>query len=307
MSVAVTVVIPAYHAADYLEKTIESVRHQTLEDFECLVIDDGSIDETATVVQRLSTSDQRIKLISQANQGVAVARNQGIQEAQGEFIAFLDADDLWATDKLEAHVQHLRSAQDLGMSFGRVEFIQEDGNPTGVFSNPEFTNLTPKKLYEKNPAITPSNAVIRKAALEQVGGFDRELSGLADAELFLRIQCQGWRVEGLNRVLVYYRTSVNGMSAQLYSMEADWQRMSDKIKAYAPDLIQEHYAVAESMLLRYLARRSLRLHLPAEIGSDFMSRALLADWKIILKQPRRTLLTMLAVYGETVFGNLGRA
>ncbi|MCJ8281143.1 MAG: glycosyltransferase, partial [Rivularia sp. ALOHA_DT_140] len=216
----------------------------------------------------------------------------------GEFIAFLDADDLWLPNKLAMHIQHLSANPNLGLSFARVEFMTFDGKLTGQYSNPPLKNITGKNLYEENPAVTPSNAVIRRAALEQVGGFDGDLSGFADAELFLRVKCHDWQVEGINQILLLYRASLGGMSSQLYKMEDDWNRLNQKAQTYAPQLIKNGYKRAKEMLLRYLARRALRLHLSSEIGVSFMNRALRSQWTLILREPRRTILTMIAVYGK---------
>ena len=294
----VTIVLPAYNASEYLTETINSVLSQTYADFELLVIDDGSTDNTRDIVNDFCQRDSRIRLISQKNQGVSVARNNGIKMARGEYIAFLDSDDLWVPDKLAKHVEHLTANPKLGLSFARVEFITFDGKSTGKYSNPRMVDISAKDLYEENAAVTPSNAVISRAALEQVGGFDGELSGAADAELFLRLKCHGWEVEGINEVLVLYRTSLGGMSSQLYKMEEDWNRLSKKAQVYAPELIQHHYKQARAMLLRYLARRTLRLELSAKLGINFMNRALKSEWTLILREPRRTILTAVAVYGK---------
>jgi glycosyltransferase involved in cell wall biosynthesis len=304
MKIAVTVVVGAYNASEYLAETIKSVLQQTYTDFELLVIDDGSTDDTADIVRNFSEQDSRVKLISQENQGVSVARNTGIKMAQGEFIAFLDADDLWFPNKLAMHIQHFSANPNLGLSFGRIEFMTFDGKPTGKYSNPRFRNITAKNLYEENPAITPSNAVFRRIALQQVGGFDGDLSGVADAELFLRVKCHAWQVEGIDEVLVLYRTSLEGMSSQLYKMEEDWNRFSQKVQDYDPELIKHHHKQAKAMLLRYLARRALRLNLSSDVGISYMNRALQSEWRLILREPRRTILTMIAVYVKYLIPNL---
>ncbi|AFY54576.1 glycosyl transferase [Rivularia sp. PCC 7116] len=298
MKNVVTIVLPAYNASEYLSETINSVLSQTFPDFELLVIDDGSTDNTTDIVRDFCQRDSRMRLISQKNQGVSVARNTGIKMAQGEFIAFIDSDDLWMPNKLAMHVQHLRANPNLGLSYARVEFMTFDGKPTGKYSNPRLVNISAKDLYEENAAVTPSNAVISRTALEQVGGFDGELSGAADAELFLRVKCHGWQVEGIDQVLVLYRTSLGGMSSQLYKMEEDWNLLSQKAQVYAPELIKHDYKQARAMLLRYLARRTLRLELSSELGIKFMNRALKSEWTLIFKEPRRTILTAVAVYGK---------
>jgi len=298
MNTTVSVVMPAYNASQYLHGTIESVLAQTFKNFELLVIDDGSTDTTAEIAHYYSQQDSRVKLFSQTNQGVSVARNIGIQIAQGEFIALLDSDDQWLPEKLAVHVKHLTSHPELGISFGRVEFMNSEGNSTGQFSNSQLTNLTPVHLYYENPLITPSNVVIRRAVFEQIGGFDPNLKGTEDAELFLRSICSDWKAEGINRVLTRYRTSVGGVSSQLYRMEEDWNRLNQKVKSYAPELVNQHYCQAQASFLRYLARQALRCSLPSQVGVDFMIRALRSDWQLMLREPRRTLLTVLAIYGQ---------
>jgi glycosyltransferase involved in cell wall biosynthesis len=298
MKPKVSVVIPAYNAASDLAATIESVLQQTFVDFELLIVNDGSTDDTEKLVRQYTARDERIKLISQHNQGVATARNRGIQESSGDYIAFLDSDDLWMPNKLATHVQHLNSSPALGLSFARVEFMKDDGSLTGQCSNLRLRNIRSEHLYRENLICTPSNAVIRRSVLEQVGGFNKCLSGYADIELFLRISCYGWKIEGLNQVLVYYRISTSGMSAQLQSMEEEWYLFSDQVRGYAPELVGQHYSQAKAILLRYLARRALRLNLNSEVALGFINRALHSDWKITLMEPRRTLLTISAIYGQ---------
>lgn len=298
MKPKVSVVIPAYNASQDLPETLKSVLQQTFTDFEILIVDDGSTDSTVDVARRYVESDSRVRLISQPNQGVSVARNTGLQESIGEFVALLDADDLWFPNKLAAHVQHMGRDPSLGMSFARVEFMNADGGLTGQYSNLRLRNIMPRHLYEENLICTPSNAVIRRATLEQAGVFDKSLSGYADIELFLRISCCGWKVEVMNDVLVRYRTSASGMSAQLSKMEEEWYRFSNQVNGYAPALVAENYSEAKAMLLRYLARRSLRLQLPPNVGMGFINRSLRSDWKIVLRDPRRTFLTIAATYGR---------
>jgi glycosyltransferase involved in cell wall biosynthesis len=298
----VSIIIPVYKAEEYIALTVQSVLDQTYDNFEILIIDDGSPDRSVEICKQFT--DPRIQIISQKNQGVSAARNKGIQIAQGEFIAFLDADDLWFINKLAAHVRHLSINPNLGMSFARVEFMNFDGQRTGQISNPPLRNITSKKFYEENLAVTPSNAVIRKVALEQVGGFEKDLSGFEDVELFLRIVCHGWQVEGINQVLTVYRTSNHGISAQLYKMEEEWNLLNQKIEVYAPKLVKLNYNYAKAILLRYLARRTLRLNSPPSVGINFINRALCSEWRIIFREPRRTISTIAGVYLKRIIPSL---
>lgn len=296
MSITLSIVIPAYNASEYLAETIESVLSQTFTDFELLIINDGSTDNTAEIVNIYSEKDNRIKLFSQQNQGVSFARNTGIKIAKGEYIAFLDSDDKWLPNKLAVHMEHFHKTPNLGISFGRVEFITFDGKSTNYFSKSRLFNIAPEHLYYENLIITPSNAVIRRTIFDSIGGFDSNLCGTEDAELFFRIIYKGWKVEGIDRVLTCYRTNQAGISSNLYRMEEDWNKLNSKIQTYAPVFVNQHYKQAKAFFLRYLARRTVRNHISPQIGVDFITRAWRSDWRIMIQEPRRTVLTTVAVY-----------
>lgn len=302
MNSLVSVVIPAYNAAQYLPETIESVLAQTFHNFELLIIDNGSTDNTAEVAYQYSQQDQRIKLFSDGNPcGVSAARNKGIQLAVGKVIAFIDADDQWLPNKLTSHIEHLNQDTNLGVSFGRVEFLSPDGKPTRQFSNSRLSDIQPQHFLYENPTITVSNLVVRREIFEQVGGFEESMRYSEDMDFLLRVACSNrWKIEGLNEVLTRYRTSPKGLSSNLQGMEEGWNLLVKRAKHYAPELVTQHYSKARATYLRYLARRAFRCGLPSPIGVDFMNRALHSDWQLILKEPRRTFLTMLAVYGQNM-------
>ena len=124
----VTVLVPAFNAARYIDETLESARTQTISDLEILVIDDGSKDETSDLIRRWQEKDLRIRLISQANGGVSSARNRGLREAKGRYIAFLDSDDLWSPDKLEAQL-NVFDQTSAGLVHTCVEDMDANGQP----------------------------------------------------------------------------------------------------------------------------------------------------------------------------------
>lgn len=299
-----SVIMPSYNAASFIDQTITSVLNQTFTDFELLIIDDGSTDSTLEIANHYATRDRRIKVISQTNQGVSATRNRGIQIAKGRFIAFLDADDLWLPDKLAAHIEHFYPNPNLAVSFSRVEFISPDGEPTGQVSTSRLVNLKPEDFLYENPTSTMSNLVVRSEVFVQVGGFAEDMSYSEDLEWLLRAICHQrpgkppWQIEGIDRILIYYRASPGGLSASLYRMEAGWDLLIVKAREYAPDLVKQHYALARAVHLRYLARRAFRLRLPPKVGLDFINRAIASDWRIFWREPRRTLLTLLATYGR---------
>lgn len=300
MNVSVTVVMPAYNAAQYLPETIESVLAQTFDNFELFIIDNGSTDSTAEVAYQYSQKDKRVQLFSLENpKGVSVTRNKGIQLATGNVIAFIDADDQWLPNKLTSHIEHLNQDTNLGVSFGRVEFLSPDGKPTRQFCSSHLSDIQPQHFLYENPTITVSNLVVRREVFEQVGGFEESMRYSEDMEWLLRVACSNrWKIEGLNEVLTRYRTSPKGLSSNLHGMEEGWNLLVDNAKHYAPELVTQHYSKARATYLRYLARRAFRCNLSSEIGVDFINRALRSDWKLLFREPRRTILTMLALYSQ---------
>lgn len=301
----VSVVIPAYNVAAVLPDAIASVQAQTWNDWELIIIDDGSSDQTAAVAQQAQAQDPRISWIHQQNQGVSVARNLGVERSQGTFIAFLDADDVWLPEKLSTHIDHLQSRPELGVSFAQVEFMTQAGIPTGQLSRARLTDITPQYLLSENPTTTTSNWVIRKAVWTEVGGFCPTMSYSEDLEWLFRTLCsQRWQMEGIGQVLTRYRTSSGGLSADLYRMEAGWNTLIEHAKTYAPELVQTYFAEAEAAHLRYLARRAFRLRLPASVGLDFIHRALRSQRQLIWREPRRTLATLVALWGQLLLQHL---
>ena len=297
----VSVVIPAYNTDRYLAETLDSVLAQTYSHFEVMIVDDGSTDRTLEIAQEYAAKDDRIRVISQPNQGVSLTRNNGIRETTGELIAFLDGDDRWLPNKLSAHVEHFQSfrqdakfteVKSLGMSFAKVTFIRSDGNYTQQYSNSKLTNLNPEDFYIENLAVTPSNVVIRRSVLDCVGHFDLQPIGLEDQELFVRIACSGAIVEGLDMVLTEYRIVENSVSADLCRMEKNWQLLNRCIEIYAPSLIKNYYDRAYAYFLRYLARRGIRTRANPQETQAFIWRAIRQDRSLLWVEPRRTLSTL---------------
>jgi glycosyltransferase involved in cell wall biosynthesis len=303
----ISVVLPAYNAAKFIDQTIQSVLNQTFTDFELLIIDDGSIDNTLEISNQYALGDRRIQVISQINQGVSATRNHGIQLAKGKFIAFLDADDLWLPEKLATHIEHFQANANLAISFSRIEFMTPAGEPTGQISTARIVNLKPEDFLYENPTSTMSNPVVLAEVCAQVGGFAEDMSYSEDLEWLFRVICSQkedgtpWEIEGVDRILVYYRASPSGLSSSLYRMEAGWDLLIERARKYAPTLVDRHYALARAVHLRYLARRAYRLGLPPKVGLDFMHRAIASDWRIFFREPRRTFLTLFATYGKWLF------
>ncbi len=304
MSPAFTVIMPAYNAAVYLSQTIESVLSQTFKDFELIIIDDGSTDDTATIASNYQKKDKRIKLVRQSNQGVSTTRNKGINNSNSQYIAFIDADDKWFPQNLSWHFQHLENNPKLGVSYAKVEFLQPDGSHTGKIGRGRLSNLQPQHFLYENPTMTVSNLTIRRQVFKEIGCFDCTMSYSEDLDFLFRVACSNWIIKGIDKILLGYRTTQGGLSSQLYQMEEGWETLMAKARVRAPELVDKHYFKARSNHLRYLARRAFRLRLSPQVGVDFLNRALNSDWQIVIREPRTTLFTMFAVYGVHILKSI---
>jgi glycosyltransferase involved in cell wall biosynthesis len=226
----VSVVIPAYNAMTYLPETVESVLQQTFTDFEVLIIDDGSSDHIKEWVAQLT--DPRIKLISQINQGLPNARNTGIVHALGEYIAFLDADDLWKPTKLEKQVRCLDDNPSIGLVHTWMVLVDEQSQPTGRVITSNAEGEVWKQLVERNVIACPS-VMVRRDCFDAVGMFDSTLRSIEDWDMWIRIASR-YPFAVINEPLAYYRQLANSMSKNCQVMEQAFHLVIEKAFAFAP-------------------------------------------------------------------------
>lgn len=183
----VSVIIPTYNRANYILDAVESVCAQTYEDHEIIVIDDGSTDHTRDVLQPL-IDDQRIIYVHQENSGVSSARNHGIRLAQGKYVAFLDSDDTWDSTKLEAQITRLDSNPAIALVHNSFQRKHIDGTLLGSRDTSHITGwVYPEILLDWSVLIPPSCVILRKAVLDQIGGFDETLRWGEDIDLWGRV------------------------------------------------------------------------------------------------------------------------
>jgi len=185
----VSVIIPAYNAGRFIEAAVRSALAQTYAPIEVIVVDDGSTDDTAHIVERIAASDPRVTLLSQANQGASAARNAGAAAARGQFFAFLDADDLWHPSKIERQMDVFRNGPpDLGLVYTWSRMIDVDGRIDGHTGAKAFyRGRVIEKLLTYNFVSNGSVALIRRECFEQVGGFDTSIIGNEDYHLYLKL------------------------------------------------------------------------------------------------------------------------
>jgi len=198
----VSVIIPTYNALKYLPETVESVLKQTFTDWEALIIDDGSCDGTSAWVAQIK--DSRFKLISQTNQGSSSARNTGITAAQGEYIALLDADDLWEPTKLEKQVRFLEQNPSIGLVDTWTILINQQGKSTGRVIVSSAEGDVWKQLVQFKPVCCcDSTPLIRRSCFD-VGLFNQDLPYLEDLDMWIRLAAR-YEFGVVKEVLVRYR------------------------------------------------------------------------------------------------------
>jgi len=227
----ISVIVPAYNAARTILKTIESVQQQSFPDFELIVIDDGSTDQTLELLT--TVKDPRIKLFSYENGGVSVARNRGISHATGEFIAFLDTDDLWTQDKLELQLAALRQHVIAGVAYSWTYSMDEQGKFCYADKPLFFEGNVYANLLVWNFLVSGSNPLIRRQALESVGKFDPTLTHGEDWELYLRLAAN-WPFVVVPKLQILYRRTSGSASSKIEVMEKDVLRVIEKSFGVAP-------------------------------------------------------------------------
>jgi glycosyltransferase involved in cell wall biosynthesis len=212
----VSVIIPAYNCSQYLTEVIESVLKQTYKNFELIFVDDGSTDNTKNIIQKyIASYPEKIKYFYQENKGLAVARNTGIRNAKGEFIALLDADDKWQPTTLEEEVKILVAESDVGLVHANTIRISDEGKMLYVNKRNKkyLSGSIFKYLFLRKANISCPTVLFRKECCNRVGMFDENLTrlGCEDRELWLRISLK-YKIKYIDKVLAYYRVRNNSMS-----------------------------------------------------------------------------------------------
>jgi glycosyltransferase involved in cell wall biosynthesis len=220
--VKISVIIPTYNCSAYLPEAIDSVLRQTYQDFEIIIVNDGSTDNTDEIIKPyLERYPGQVRYFSQLNEGAAVTRNVAIRHSTGEYIALLDADDVWVPDKLEQEVVLLDQYPDVGLVHANITFISENGDRLYTPErNMKFLSRNIfDNLYLRNADISCPTTLIRKECFNRIGLFDEKLSrlGCEDRDLWLRI-AKSYKVMYIDKVLALYRVRKGSMSRDITKM-----------------------------------------------------------------------------------------
>ena len=211
----VDVIIPAYNAARYLPTALESVVAQTFEDWRILLVDDGSTDDTGEVVAPfIERLGDKLKYIRQANGGVSAARNCAIRHSSAQFLALLDADDLWLPYRLSESLKCFENAPQVGLAYGNIARIDQAGEVIETFKGRQRhgEGRVAPYIFMRKIQLPTSTITFRRACVDAVGGFDESLRVTEDRDLWLRIAFL-YEVAACPAVTVHYRTSPGSLTA----------------------------------------------------------------------------------------------
>ncbi len=259
----VSVVIPAYKVAPYITETLNSVFSQTLTEFEVIVVNDGSPD-TDELERAIAPYRERIRYLRQDNCGASAARNRGVREAHGEFVAFLDGDDVWMPDYLEKQLEFLREGNyDLAYSDARLFGDPVMTGKTYMQTAPSRGPVTFVSLVRNECNVITSGVVARRRALIEAGLFDERLRNAQDFELWTRLARAGARLGYQRKVLLGYRCRRDSLSGNVMNRLAREMLVYRHIKDNYDLTSAEHAELSRVMKLQEaaveLAKGKLRL------------------------------------------------
>lgn len=290
----VSVILATYNRAYILESAIRSVLDQAYKDFELIIVDDGSTDDTEKLVKHIG--DARIVYVRhEKNQGLAVSRNTGIRHAQGEYLAFQDSDDIWVAEKLERQVTLLNNApQRVGVVYGLLEKTLKDGLVTIVPSDEVRVregNIF-KEILERN-FITMQVALVRAEYVHEVGLFDPELNWLEDWDFWIRFT---HKYEAVHDPVIYVRARILGDS--LTSNRA--RRLDARARTY--DKHRKLFCTDRTIRLKVL-KRLIQGFLYAEMSSRARGYA----YELVNIAPARGIIyIIMSIFPKSVWKNVAR-
>jgi GT2 family glycosyltransferase len=231
----ISVVVPAYNGERTILETIKSIQQQTFSDFELIVINDGSTDRTLELLA--TVEDPRLKVFSYENGGLPVARNRGIARAMGEFITFIDADDLWTPDKLELQLAALQQHPEAGVAYSWTLVMDEKGEGFYPGKSVSFEGNVYPQLLLSNFIASGSNVMLRREAITSVGEFDPTLRSCEDWDYWLRVAAL-WSFVVVPKYQILYRQSSGAMSSKVEVMEKNLLIVHERAFQAAPPELQ---------------------------------------------------------------------
>jgi len=285
----ISVIVPVFNGEKTIKTTIASVLNQTFTDLELIVIDDGSQDSSLNIVSGIK--DPRLKIFSYENAGVANSRNRGFSHASGEYIAFLDHDDLWTPEKLEAQLRALQANPLAAVAYSWFNYIDPTGQFLRAGNHVVANGDIHKTMLVNNPLETCSNPLIRRQAFAETGGFNESLAGADDWDMWLRLAAR-YHFVCIPLPHILYRISGTSLSCNVVKMEAAALQVIEDAFNQAPQAMQylkKHSLATLYHYLTFKAVESPTARRDGLIAARFFLQALRNDlsalwqWKTISK------------------------
>jgi len=276
----VSIIIPTYNREKFLSKAIKSILTQTFKDFELIIVDDGSIDNTREIVNGFIKQDRRIRYIYRKNSGgTSVPRNEGIKQANGNYIAFLDSDDQWLPEKLEKQITFFKNSKDKKLGFLGCGALAVKENTESIIAEYKLPNSFRGnvffKLLKNNFILSPSGIIISKKILDMVGMLDKKFKMVTDWDLYIRI-LKKYNFDFIKEPLFKYYVHEKNITKTLDRREMieDAVNLFEKHKNdysfYFPNLYAEN--------LRYFANFYCKTGF-MKLGRKYFVKAIRENWK----------------------------
>jgi glycosyltransferase involved in cell wall biosynthesis len=251
----VSITLPTYNgnSRGFLAEAVRSVLVQTYRRFELIIVDDGSTDDI-TAGCREHLKDGRVRIVRRENGGLSAARMTGVENATGDFIAFLDDDDRWATDKLAKQLDFFAQCQDAkaGMVFTGVRLIDAAGQPIGARVKSAAGDMYRRLVLEGNLITAPSAVMLRRSVIKEVGNFDPAMKSLEDLDLWLRV-ARRYHIYSMPELLTDYRLHGNTITAKSFTREEEFeQKLYEKVLAIDPQF--DRRTIFRNMIRRFALR-----------------------------------------------------
>lgn len=258
----ISVLTPVYNAENYIVESVESILNQSFKDFEYILLDDASTDNTPQIIKTLALKDSRIKFITnEKNLYIAGNRNKALSLATGEYIVWQDADDISLLSRLEKQYEFMEKHLDVGICGSYLEFFSQEEGTTGVREYATSDKELRSKIFRYSPVAQPS-AIIRKSVLDKVGDYDLSMPPAEDLDMSFRIGMVS-KFANIPEVLVKYREHPSSATfKKLRTIEKHTLRARFKYfkKGYKMTVIDVLYNIAQIASL-YMLPPKIRIHI----------------------------------------------
>lgn len=267
----VSIITPTFNRAPFIEQAVNSVLAQTYPEFELIIVDDGSTDDTKARLEP-ALEDSRVKYFFQSNQGQSVARNEALSHAKGEFICFLDSDNYWPKTKLEEQIDIFSENPDVDIVYGDTITIDEHGNELSRKNMKRYSGNIAKFMVRDN-CVSMNTALARRKCFDELGGMNEKRRVADDYDLWLRFSAK-YRYLYVPRFFAFYRVMENQISSdETRRFESNWLTINDFRQRFPDAMTGLEFDIGFAMFhirkARYFGRRGQKGKALKEMVSAF--------------------------------------